>query len=490
MIWKNLSKLALGALACLSVAFSGNIKDVLKVDAADEYMHVGGEYRFIDVPASMYSAGLNNNADYSFAFEFLNISRVGYSLRGIGSGTDYQIISSNDLAHSSYTSMFYYPNWNNNDTYREIRITDLSLSSLGTTFKRWFEANTILLNAEPSYSSGVAEGYSSGYSAGHSAGYSEGYNSGHSAGYSEGYEDGSADAYHDGAVDGYSEGYASGQSAGNSEGYNSGYSAGYSAGAQSQIDFPQSITLRWAADEGISIPVRALTYPYGEGSASSTISFTLSAENRTFTVNRSTGYALLLKFDIDVTAEKPYPAFRFYFDDYSQTLSWDMVRSDLIYCPTWIPSLVVDVWTNNDNTLESDFDGLMFDSRWYGDVLFGPRAGADELYSQGFRDGEQVGYESGQDAGYSQGQSAGYSWGYGAGYSAGVAAGGGTMQVIDIWGLMSAVITMPFTFFSQGLDWTLFAGSPYEFSVSIFFGSLLVILMLWKIIQLVIGLGK
>lgn len=108
--------------------------------------------------------------------------------------------------------------------------------------------------------------------------------------------------------------------------------------------------------------------------------------------------------------------------------------------------------------------------------------------SAGYRSGYNDGYGSGQNVGASAGYSNGYSVGYDNGYAAGYAEDGA--PVIDIWRLLSTVVTMPFTFFSQGLDWTLFQGTQYEFSVSIFFGSLLVLLMLWKVIQLIIGFGK
>lgn len=478
MIGKNLFKLALGALACLSVAFSGNIKEVLKVDAADEYMHVGGEYRFVDTPASLYSAGLSNNANYAFGFEFINVNKVGYGLLGLGSGTSYQINSANDLAHTAYTNLFYYPSWQSAN-FKEIRITDLSLSNLGTTFKRWFENNTTLLNAEPSYSSGVVEGYSSGYSAGRSAGYSEGYASGQSAGNSQGYGEGYASGQSAGHSQGYSEGYADGYDSGDSAGYSDGYASGYSAGRNQTLDVEQTVSLVWGGNDPIEV-----TYSYGEYPANPV---TLNGSLSRFDLKRSIGSSMIVR----VRCSGNYVATTVLIGGVSTRLVPTMVVNDYVYFPTWDNPILVYVTSTS-----TPFDGglmpedFCFDASEYQNVFFGSYNPNAEVFEKGYNEGYNSGYEAGQDAAQSSVYDAGRSDGYAAGYSAGLEAGGGEQNVIDIWGLMSAVITMPFTFFSQGLDWTLFAGSQYEFSVSIFFGSLLVILMLWKIIQLVIGLGK
>lgn len=290
----------------------------------------------------------------------------------------------------------------------------------------------------------------------------------------------------DAATSDWSEGYSQGYSEGYDEGYGDGESAGYSdgflAGAATTVDIPQTITLRYDSQYAINV-VGYVNSEYP------TFSLTLDDNNTVYTMQRLPSDRVLLKFSTS-SQDWPYLGFRAYVDNVTYVLNWSMVANDYIYCPTWVSNIVIDVWATNDNLWQSQFDGLRFDSSQYSYVRFGTNTGLADIYDEGYRDGREDGYDSGMEAGASAGRSEGYSNGYGAGYSAGLAAGGGSMQVIDIWGLMSAVITMPFTFFSQGLDWTLFAGSPYEFSVSIFFGSLLVILMLWKIIQLIMGLGK
>lgn len=491
MVLKNLGKLLVGGLVCLSIAFSSHVVDAVEADAAN---HSGFPYTSDDFTLSFFDVdefrayhpnaniqslnyhAFNSQMSYPHVAGGLLVPQKVYFENAILVDIDFVYATNcgNPLYNGGYFQYHAIPFAFWTEDLRHFLSAGFEFTPNNSAFSleyRTFDQNWCI----PYLTSYIRD--SDGATIFMDLGKIYDYFCDASTGYFSTWFEENEEVL----ARGYNYGY--------NDGYSSGYSAGYSAGAQSPIDFPQSITFRWRADAGVSIPVLARSWPYENSLLGSDVSFTLSAENPFFTIDRSMGYALFLRFDI-TDLSKPYPAFRFYFSDYSQVLSWDMVENDYIYCPTWVPSLIVDVWTNNDNTLESQFDGLMFDSRFYGDVKFGPRAEADELYSQGFNDGQQVGYESGQDAGYSQGQSEGYSWGYGAGYSAGVAAGGGTMQVIDIWGLMSAVITMPFTFFSQGLDWTLFAGSPYEFSVSIFFGSLFVILMLWKIIQLIIGLGK
>lgn len=62
----------------------------------------------------------------------------------------------------------------------------------------------------------------------------------------------------------------------------------------------------------------------------------------------------------------------------------------------------------------------------------------------------------------------------------------GKTEVIDMWGLVATMVSIPFTFLSQAFNLTLFAGTPYAFNFSsllLTFISLLVILLILKIIK-------
>lgn len=62
----------------------------------------------------------------------------------------------------------------------------------------------------------------------------------------------------------------------------------------------------------------------------------------------------------------------------------------------------------------------------------------------------------------------------------------GKTEVIDMWGLVATMVSIPFTFLSQAFNLTLFAGTPYAFNFSsllLTFVCLLVILLILKIIK-------
>lgn len=262
-------------------------------------------------------------------------------------------------------------------------------------------------------------------------------------------------------------------------GYGAGYGAGYSAGRNATLDVEQTVSLLWDGNDPVDV-----TYLYPNDVSTNTA--TLNDNLPRLDLKRPVGSKMIVRLH-----SSDYVASTVVIGSVSTRLTPTMVVNDYVYFPTWDNPILI--YVRNTTT---PFDGglmpedFYFDVNEYQNVFFGSYNPNEEVYQKGYSEGYDSGYEAGQDAAQSSVYDAGRSDGYVAGYSAGLEAGDGTMEVINIWGLMSAVITMPFTFFSQGLDWTLFAGSPYEFSVSIFFGSLLVILMLWKIIQLVIGLGK
>lgn len=62
-----------------------------------------------------------------------------------------------------------------------------------------------------------------------------------------------------------------------------------------------------------------------------------------------------------------------------------------------------------------------------------------------------------------------------------------TFEVINIWGLMLNVLTMPFSFISQAFNVTIFEGSPYAFNISNILLSLIAIILLLWIIKLILG---
>lgn len=68
--------------------------------------------------------------------------------------------------------------------------------------------------------------------------------------------------------------------------------------------------------------------------------------------------------------------------------------------------------------------------------------------------------------------------------------GSNTYEVIDIWGLMSAVLSMPLTFLTQAFSVTVFAGTPYAFSVSSIIVGLFGILLVFAIVKLIMGFLK
>jgi len=62
----------------------------------------------------------------------------------------------------------------------------------------------------------------------------------------------------------------------------------------------------------------------------------------------------------------------------------------------------------------------------------------------------------------------------------------GKTEVIDMWGLVATMVSIPFTFLSQAFNLTLFAGTPYAFNFSsllLTFVCLLVILLILKIFK-------
>lgn len=180
---------------------------------------------------------------------------------------------------------------------------------------------------------------------------------------------------------------------------------------------------------------------------------------------------------------------------YSFSASGDLAYVDSSYVSSFSPQLVY-----SSSSLNLFTPVISVKGRWaappmndYGTYEEGYSAGEGAGYSSGYADGYDdgnsaglsEGYGSGYSGGYDVGASIGYSSGYGVGWNEGVQVNA-DFTVVDIWPLLSAIVTMPFTFVQNGLDWNLFSGTPYEFSVNAFFGSLLVLLMVWKVVTLVI----
>ena len=68
--------------------------------------------------------------------------------------------------------------------------------------------------------------------------------------------------------------------------------------------------------------------------------------------------------------------------------------------------------------------------------------------------------------------------------------GSGSYEVIDIWSLMSAILTMPFTFFSSFMDFELFSGTPYAFVPSVLIVSIFGIVCIYSIFKIIVGFFK
>lgn len=62
----------------------------------------------------------------------------------------------------------------------------------------------------------------------------------------------------------------------------------------------------------------------------------------------------------------------------------------------------------------------------------------------------------------------------------------GTTEVIDLWGLVATMVSIPFTFLSQAFNLTLFAGTPYAFN----FSSLLLTFVCLSVILLILKIMK
>lgn len=65
-------------------------------------------------------------------------------------------------------------------------------------------------------------------------------------------------------------------------------------------------------------------------------------------------------------------------------------------------------------------------------------------------DGYTTGYQAGENAGYASGSASGYNTGYNAGYNAGLDEGA------NLWGYVASIATIPFTIFSQFLNFEMF----------------------------------
>lgn len=101
----------------------------------------------------------------------------------------------------------------------------------------------------------------------------------------------------------------------------------------------------------------------------------------------------------------------------------------------------------------------------------------DTAYNDGYKDGKGDTIQNGY-------QGLTYDQIYQNGFGAGVAYDG-NIEVIDMFGMFSAVVTMPFTLMASTFDADLFAGTPYAFNVSVFIYSVFIILLVWKILGLI-----
>lgn len=287
--------------------------------------------------------------------------------------------------------------------------------------------------------------------------------------------------------------YEAGYSDGSAMGYENGYDAGIRYGRNTFPDVNQGVyfqwdtnynssntyTVSWSKSTGVaSSAVVSYGTPtqYFERQVGETVSFSIVCNQGGGNIPFFVGYTTVVNHDM-------------------QILDSSLAVNGVYHLPWWEGSMTFLIIPNTTDSSLNSYDlSLAYNS----DVAnIRVLSSYSQGYQNGYAAGSSAGYSSGYDVGwkagdarYQEGYDTGYDVGYRMGFIRASQEGSGRPQVVDIWPLISAIVTMPFTFMTQGLDWTLFEGSPYEFGVSTFIGTVFVVLMVWKIFKLVIGMGK
>lgn len=285
--------------------------------------------------------------------------------------------------------------------------------------------------------------------------------------------------------------YNAGYDAGQSAGYDAGYQAGVAYGRSSFPDVNQGVYFQW--DTGYqNSNTYTVSWSKSSGiSSSAVVSYSTptqyfertAGESVTFSIVCNQGGGGNIPFFVGFTTQQ---------NQDMQILDSSLMVNGVFYLPWWEGSMTFLIIPNSTDSTIKRYDFSLS----YGENIANIRVLSSyaQGYQNGYAAGSSAGYSNGYDVGWTAGDARyqeGYEFGYGVGYRTGFLKGqqaGETVQVVDIWPLISAVVTMPFTFLTQGFDWTLFKGSPYEFGVSTFIGTVFVLLMVWKIFKLVIGM--
>lgn len=157
--------------------------------------------------------------------------------------------------------------------------------------------------------------------------------------------------------------------------------------------------------------------------------------------------------------------------------------------PYWNASNVkIGGWTSSYSFNDWDYNDLgdfYLSNEDYVDWIYANRYNLwNAFYGYGsgaYDDGKRAGYDDAIDDLY---RGLDYDQIYHNGFVAGQR-DSANIEVIDMFGMFAAVLTMPFTFMATSFDATLFEGTVYAFNVSVFLYSVFIILLLWKILSLV-----
>lgn len=286
--------------------------------------------------------------------------------------------------------------------------------------------------------------------------------------------------------------YDNAYEAGRTAGYDAGYDVGVSYGRSQFPDVKQGVYFQWDTDYQSN-----LSYMIGWDADGALSEVSLSYSYPTVYFERSIGQDISIHIECEQGGGN-IPFLLAYSASHNsdvQVLDSALAVNGIYYLPWWEGSITLRVIPITNGSITSYDLELQ-----YGVEI------SDVRVLSSYASGYNAGYEAGSSAGYDSGVAdanvafdrrllnaydEGYDAGYRAGYEKGLKVSEVTnVQVFDIFPLISAIVSMPFTFMTQGLDWTLFQGTPYEFGVSAFIGTVFVVLMVWKIFKLVIGFGK
>lgn len=293
--------------------------------------------------------------------------------------------------------------------------------------------------------------------------------------------------------------YKRGYDHGYGRGHDKGYEEGVNYGRTSVQNVKQGIYFQWDANYYNS---RSFTISWTKvGNASSSLSSndTLNYYHPTVYFERASDEIVNFSIVTDQGGSGKFGVVYSSVNGSSSTvLDATMLSNGQFYLPFWEGSITLLIVPDSDVGVLNSYDFCIdpVASVTHIQVLSSYANGYNDGWADGRANAASSAYEQGVADGLHDGEYAGYMAGYNKGYEEGVRDGYAqgssehTVNVVDIWPLLGSVVSLPFSFFQYGLDWTLFAGTPYEFGVSAFIGSVLVILMLWKIFKLIIGFGK